>query len=61
MFHPRKKHRPESEMLVLIPDVMAIPLFSSTRTFVAPSQWYMAPGLFPATVLTPLKIVKFSS
>src|SRR6266851_5805839 len=61
MFHPRKKHLPVSPTLVLIMDVIAMPLFSSTRTFVVPVPWYTLLGPFPATVLMPAKTVKLSS
>src|SRR6266480_5633594 len=60
IFHARKKHLPLSEMLLVSWDVMAMPLSWSTRTFVAPAPWYTAPGLFPATELTPVQIVKLS-
>src|SRR6266850_3586721 len=61
MFHPRKKHLPVSPVLVLIWDEMTMPLFWSTKRFVAPSPWYTLVGLFPATELRPSKTVKLST
>src|ERR1700730_5141836 len=59
-FHPRKKHLPVAALDPLNIDVMTMPLFWSTRRFVGVPV-YKAPGLFPATVLMPLKLEKLSS
>src|ERR1700730_1002249 len=58
-FHARKKHLPVAGLEPLKIDVITIPLFWSTSRFVAVPV-YKAPGLFPATVLMPVKSEKLS-